>query len=172
MRFMTRLSKEEDGQAIILLGLAMSLFLIAAVGLGIDGSHLYSQRTMAQTAADAVAQASVMSIFDGTDTVAKAGFAPSDKGTFTCSASNTTATPCKYASLNGFSFAKGDTITIEFYKSSDAPVSGVTPSPRHRHLSSVVTVTVSRQVTTFLVRFAGPTATTVTATAIAAIVTG
>jgi Flp pilus assembly protein TadG len=46
--------------------LALGIFLLAAIGLGIDGSRLYAERQMAQAAADATAQAAMMSIFDGT----------------------------------------------------------------------------------------------------------
>jgi Flp pilus assembly protein TadG len=172
MRMLKRLQREEDGQAIILVGLAMSFFLIAAVGLGIDGSHLYSQRTMAQRTADAVAQAAVMSVFDGTDTVAKAGFAASDGGTFTCDSTNTASTPCKYASLNGFSSGSGDTIKLSFYNANDLPanLSTIPVSDATTDPVSVVQVTISRPVSTFLVRLAGPTSSTATAVATAAIV--
>ena len=44
--------KGEEGQAVILAAVAMSIFLIGAIGLGVDGSHLYAQRQMAQTAAE------------------------------------------------------------------------------------------------------------------------
>jgi len=57
----------EDGQAIILVVVAMSFFLIGALGLAIDGSQMYAQRQMAQAAADAAAQAGIMSIYDGTN---------------------------------------------------------------------------------------------------------
>src|SRR3954452_20532532 len=57
----------ERGQAILLVVLGMSIFVLGAIGLAIDGSHLYAQRQMAQAAADAAAQAGIMSIFDGTN---------------------------------------------------------------------------------------------------------
>src|SRR6185312_2913536 len=56
-------NREEEGQAIVLVALAMSIFLIGAVGLAVDGSHIYSQRQMAQTAADSAAIGGMMSIF-------------------------------------------------------------------------------------------------------------
>lgn len=174
MHMLKRLKREEEGQAIILVGLAMSFFLIAAVGLGIDGSHLYSQRTMAQRAADAVAQAAIMSIFDGTNTVSTntAKFTATDGGSLTCSSSNTAAAPCQYASLNGFSSASGDTITLNFYNANDLPgnLSSIPVSDVATDPVSVVQVTISRPVSTFLVRIAGPTSSTATAVATAAIV--
>ena len=54
--------KRETGQAAILLVLAMSVFLLGAVGLAIDGSHLYAERQMAQAAADAAAGAARVAI--------------------------------------------------------------------------------------------------------------
>ena len=49
---------------LLLAGLA---FLIGALGLAIDGAQLYGHRQMAQAAADAAAQAGILSIFDGTN---------------------------------------------------------------------------------------------------------
>jgi uncharacterized membrane protein len=43
----------------------MSILLIGALGLAIDGGQMYAHRQMAQAAADAAAQAGIMSIFDG-----------------------------------------------------------------------------------------------------------
>ena len=45
----------------------MGIFLIGALGLAIDGGQMYAQRQMAQAAADAAAQAGIMSIFNGTN---------------------------------------------------------------------------------------------------------
>jgi len=93
-------SKGEEGQAIIIVALAMSIFLIGAVGLAVDGGHMYAQRQMAQTAADAAAQAGIQSIFTGTNTgTGGAGF--STGSLFTCGTSDA-RTPCAYASQNGF----------------------------------------------------------------------
>ena len=61
-------NKSEGGQAVLLVIAAMSIFLLGAVGLSVDGSHLYAQRQAAQAAADASAVAGIMSIFDGTNT--------------------------------------------------------------------------------------------------------
>ena len=163
MRRLERL-QDEDGQAIIIAGLAMSFFLIAAVGLGIDGSHLYSQRVAAQTAADAAAQAAMMSIFDGTNGSGTHKFTSTAGTNFNCTTTDA-ETPCIYAARNGFGSTSADTVNVAF--SATAPT-GVTVSGSDP--TSVVTVTVSRQVSTFLVRFAGPTASTAKAVAKAAIV--
>ena len=60
----------EDGQSILLVVVAMSVFLIGALGLAIDGAQMYAHRQMAQAAADAAAQAGMMSIFRGTNATA------------------------------------------------------------------------------------------------------
>ena len=163
MRMLKRLQGEDEGQAIIMVALAMGFFLIAAVGLGIDGSHLYSQHQMAQIAADSAAQAAMMSIFDGTNASGTAQF--STASSFTCGTTDA-KTPCVYARDNGFGGSAADTVKISFPTTAPAGVSLSSTYP-----VNLVNVQVSRQVSTFLVRFAGATATTVNATATAAIVT-
>src|SRR5947207_6477441 len=92
--------KSEAGQAVILVIVASAIFLFGAVGLAIDGSHMYAQRQMAQAAADAAAQAGIMSIFDGTNGAGPHQFATG--GSFTCGTSDA-KTPCYYAqTLDGF----------------------------------------------------------------------
>src|SRR5262245_34225338 len=96
--------------------LALSVFLLGAVGLAIDGSHMFLQRQMAQAAADAAAQAAIMSIFDGTNATGTHAF--STAGAFTCASVN--PTPCYYAqSLNGFSTG-ADTVTVDYPSAADA----------------------------------------------------
>lgn len=151
--------KGEEGQATVLVLLAMSIFLLGAIGLATDGSHLFAQRQMAQAAADAAAQAGIMSIFDGTQLTT---LAPG--GSFPCTTTNTTS-PCAYARLNGFVGGNGaDTVTV------DVPTSvppGVTLSSDPVNL---LRVTVQRNVNTTLMRFLGTSVSTIKATATAAIV--
>jgi Flp pilus assembly protein TadG len=158
--------RDEEGQAIVLVTLAMSIFLIGAVGLGFDGSHLYSQRQRAQTAADAAAQAAMMSVYDGTYGAGPAAFSLTS-GNITCGI-NDKKTPCAYAYLNGF--GKGsyvDTVTVSFPTS--AP--GVSLAPTGADVPvNLIQVKVSRTVPTTFMRLLGPTGTTVTATATAAII--
>src|ERR1700675_2264450 len=97
--FVVRCFKEEDGQAIILVVLAMSIFLLGAIGLAIDGSNLYAHRQMAQAAADAAAQAAIMSIFDGTSGAGAASFVDTPGTSFTCTTTDA-KTPCVYARSN------------------------------------------------------------------------
>jgi hypothetical protein len=142
--------RSEAGQATILLLVALSIFLIGAVGLAIDGANLYSNWQMAQAAADAGAQAGVMSVFYGTNASGTHGFSTSAR--FTC-ASSDPKTPCYYSQqLNGFNNAS-DTVAVDFPNIGDAAVG----------------VNVSRSVGTTLMRFLGPSAATVTARGVAAV---
>jgi hypothetical protein len=162
-----RFIKEEEGQAVVLVAVAMAFFLVAAIGLGVDGSQLYAHRQMAQTAADAAALSAIEDIFENTYTATGTGFSIS---AFNCSSTTNGETPCAYAIKNGFTgngTTGPDTVAISF---PGAP-SGVTLATGFP--AEVVKATVSRQVPTTLlrlVRFVAPTATTVTATATAAIV--
>jgi Flp pilus assembly protein TadG len=159
--FVTRI-KDEEGQAIVLVAVAMSLFLFAAIGLAVDGSNLYSQRQMAQAAADAAAQAGMMSIFDGTNALAGNAAAFTAGTAFNCTTSDA-ETPCVYARKNGFGGSSDDIVAVTFPTS--AP--GVKLSS---DTTNLIKVTVSRNVSTTLMRFLGPTATWVKASATAAIV--
>src|SRR5690242_8440825 len=151
-------NRQEEGQATILVMLALSIFLLGAAGLAIDGSHLYAQRQMAQAAADAGAQAGIMSVYDGTQMT---GHSAGDS--FTCDGTTTTLSPCAYARLNGFDPANGDTITVDFPSS----VTGVNLASG----LSLLRVTVQRNVNVTLTRLVGSSATLpIRATATAAIV--
>jgi Flp pilus assembly protein TadG len=153
----------ESGQATVMVIAAMSIFLLGAVGLAIDGSHLYAQRQMAQAAADAAAQAGILSLFDKTS-----GMGSHTAGTaFTCGASDA-ATPCKYAQgINGFGSAS-DTVSVDF---PDAATVGIsTSSLSTSDPVNIIRVTVQRQVSTTLIRFLGPSTATIKARGTAAIV--
>jgi Flp pilus assembly protein TadG len=154
-----------DGQAVILVVVAMSILLIGALGLAIDGGQMYAHRQMAQAAADAAAQAGIMSIFDGTNATSGHPF-----GTGTppiASSVCTTAdarTPCVYARDNGFGGTSSDTVTLSF----PATVSGVALSSGN---VPAFAVTVQRTLKTGLIRFIGAGATsTITAKATAGLV--
>lgn len=160
--FVTRL-KEEDGQAIVLVALAMGIFLLGAIGLAVDGSTLYSHRQMAQAAADAAAQAGIMSIFDGTNGTGTAKFTDTPGTSFTCTTTDA-ETPCVYARANGFGASASDTVTVSFPTSaSGVALSGSDPT-------NLIRVSVARDVNTTLMRLLGSNVTTVRAAATAAIV--
>lgn len=159
MRFIQRM-RDEEGQAVVLVAVAMSLFLIGAIGLGIDGSHLYAQRQMAQTAADAAALSAIEDIYENTYSAAGTGFSIAP---FTCSISDA-RTPCAYAAENGFGTNANDAVAISFPGSAPGVGSLAGGFP-----ANLVTANVSRTVQTTLLRFVGASATTVNATATAAI---
>lgn len=145
--------------------LAVGIFLMAAVGLAIDGAHLYAQRQLAQAAADAGAQAGIMSIFDGTNSSGTHQF-PAVSGTVYTCASSDARTPCYFAeTLNGFNVASSDTVT---YTPNPAGVSvpGLSSDP-----INLLQVSVTRNVPATLMKLLGWSTIPVVATATAAIVT-
>src|SRR5450432_3851387 len=120
----------------------MGLLLFGALGLAIDGGQMYAQRQMAQAAADAAAQAGIVSIFTGTYATSAHPFGSGASlvGPAICTTADL-RTPCVYARNNGFGGTAADTVTLSF----PAAVSGVT-------LSSVtvaaITVAVQRTLQT------------------------
>jgi hypothetical protein len=161
VRIPVRKEKRESGQAILLVVLAMSLFMLGALGFIIDGSHLYAQRTMAQAAADAAAQAGMMSIFDNT---AGAWGAHTVGASFTCGTGDAAAA-CKYAqsTANGFSLA-GDVVTVTPNPAGVA-VTGLSSADS----VNLLEVTVQRKVNTTLMNLIGSSGATIKAVGIAAI---
>jgi hypothetical protein len=160
-----RKQRNEAGQAVILVVVALSIFVIAAAGLAVDGSHLYAQRQMAQAAADSGAQAGILSMFDGTNGVGGNSHGFATGASFTCATSDA-RTPCYYAqTMNGFNTA-ADTVTVDF---PTAAAVGV-PSAPLASPATLIRVKVQRNVDTTLMRLLGPTATTTSASGTAAVV--
>jgi Putative Flp pilus-assembly TadE/G-like len=99
--FRQRRSKE-GGQAIVLVLLGLSLFLLGAVGLAVDVSNWWFHRQMAQGAADAACTAGVMDLLVN----AEGGpwnnqFTPGTA--FDCTATgHPNSSACRYAALNGY----------------------------------------------------------------------
>jgi hypothetical protein len=157
--------KRQEGQALLILVLAMSIFLFGAVGLAIDGAQLYAHRQMAQTAADAAAQAGIMSIFDGTNATGTNAFGTgTSPSSFTCTTTDGRS-PCVYARQNGFGGSTSDQVTVSFPTS--AP--GVDDLLSNGEVN-LIKVTVQRTMTTGLIRFVGPSLATISASGTAAIV--
>ena len=155
--------RRERGSVLIMVVLALGIFLFAAIGLGIDGSRLYSERVMAQAAADAAAQAAIMSIFNGTHIDGVAPDFPTS--TFNCTA-YPASPPCVYAQRNSFGTA-ADTVVIDFPDASAIPP-GITLSESDP--TAIARATVVRRVDTTLMRLFGSNFTDVKAIGIAAIV--
>lgn len=156
------ISGRESGQAMILVVVALGLFMFAALGLGIDGAQLYAHRQMAQAAADAAAQAAIMSIERGTNSTSTHPF--STAASFTCTVPPAVLdlrTPCVYAQYNGFGTST-DTVVVSF----PSAVSGVSLSSA---ATPAVAVSVQRVLTAGLIRFAGITTYSVIAKATAGI---
>ena len=154
-----------DGQAVILVVVAMSILLIGALGLAIDGGQMYAHRQMAQAAADAAAQAGIMNILDGTNATSAHPFGTGTPPIASSVCTTTDArTPCVYARNNGFGGTSSDTVTLSF----PATVLGVTLSSGN---VPAFAVTVKRNLKTGLIRFIGAGATsTITAKATAGLV--
>src|SRR5712671_5424327 len=151
--------RNERGQALILVLVAMSLFLIAAMGLAVDGSQLYAHRQMLQAAVDSAAQAGIMSIFDKTNT----GTNAYGSATFTCTTTDV-HTPCLYARDNGVGSTTDDQVVVDFPTTAPGVALSALDTP------NLIRVTATRTVSTGLIRFVAPATATVKAQATAAIV--
>jgi hypothetical protein len=157
-------SQCEDGQAVLLVIVGMSVLLIGALGLALDGAQMYAQQQMARSAADAAAQAGMMSIFRGTNITASNPFGTgSTPAAFTCTASDG-RTPCVYARLNGFGGAASDIVIVSF-PTSIAGVSNLSTGG-----VAAVAVSVQRTLKTGLIQFLGPSTSVVHASATAGLI--
>lgn len=152
----------EKGQSILLVVVGMSIFVIGAIGLAVDGANLYAHRQMAQAAADAAAQAGIMSIFDGTNATGPNAFGTA---AFACTSSDA-RTPCVYAQKNGFAGTgvSGTGVDVDF------PTSATGVNLSATDPVNMVRVTVYRTLNNGLIRFLGPATSQVKAIAMAAIV--
>jgi len=136
--------------------------LIGALGIALDGSILYAQHQMAQTAADSAAQAAIKSISTGSNTATGNTHAFSTTAAFTCS-SGDPRTPCYFAqTLNGFN-ESGDTVSVDFPSSTTVGVPSATLSTSDP--VNLLRVSVQRRVNTPLLSFIGISSSTVGATA-------
>ena len=95
VKIAARRTEKQGGQALVLVALALGVFLFGAMGLAIDGSQLYAQRQMAQAAADAAAQAGIVTILNGTTPTIGAS-------AYYCAAATIGTSPCDYAAKNGY----------------------------------------------------------------------
>jgi hypothetical protein len=152
-----------DGQATLMIVAALGIFAFGALGFAVDVSQIYGQRQLAQTAADAAAQAGILSIFNGTNSSPANPFAVgASPSAFTCTTADMRI-PCLYARNNGFGGTSGDTVTVSF----PATVSGVTLAS---DTVPSVRVMVQRTWPTTFMKFVGRTSSTASAFAVAAIV--
>ncbi len=150
------------GQTSLILLLAAGTFLLGGVGLAIESGILFLQRQMAQAAADAAAEAAIMSAFNGTNTATYGnafGASAFDCGIGT----SDLRTPCVYARYHSFGLTADDTVSVDFPTS----VPGVTLSDDDD--PAAIGVTVSRTVDVAFMRFVGGMPATVRARAVAVI---
>jgi hypothetical protein len=152
-----------QGQAVLLLLLALGIFLIGAVGLAVESSLYYTHRQMAQAAADAAAQAAMSSIYERTNTAAYGNLM--DGTQFLCTdGGKENTTPCHYARQHGFGLpGSSDVIEVDFPTAIDGVGDLSDDDP------AMVGVTVSRPVTTSLLQLVGATGATIRARAVAAV---
>ena len=157
----------EKGQALVMTAVALGLVLMGAVGMAIDTSQLWAHRQMAQAAADAAAQAAILSVFDGTNTVKPNIFALTTSYTHTCGLADA-ITPCAYSFKNGFAPENGDTVAVDV---PDAATVGLDPaSLSPDDPVNLIRVTITRPVATSFVSMLGAAATSnIKASAVAAI---
>jgi hypothetical protein len=149
-----------QGQAVLLLLLALGIFVIGAIGLAVESSLYYTHRQMAQAAADAAAQAAMSSIYTRTNTGANL----MDGTPFDCTNGTDEHTPCYYARQHGFGTSgSADVVSVDFPTSIPGVGDLSDDDP------AMVAVTVSRPVTTGLLQLVGATGATIQARAVAAI---
>lgn len=162
----TDIRRKETGQAVLLVVLSMSIFLFGALGLAIDGSQLYAQRQMAQAAADAAAQAGIVTIFNGGTAIGTSAYY--------CTSTNTTS-PCTYAAKNNFTAgATACTSGANATPGNDCikvdPNPGVTVTGLDPGTPNELQVTITRSVSMLVMKMVGLSSFDVTARATAAIV--
>jgi hypothetical protein len=149
----------------VLVVVAMGIFLMGALGLAIDVGQMYGHRQMAQVAADAAAQAGILSILNGTNTGTNAFGGASH----TCTTTDP-ITPCEHARKDGFGGDSNDVVIIDFPSAATVGLDPATLSASDP--VNILRVTITRSVTTGLIRLLGAaSASPVRAIAAAAIVT-
>lgn len=93
---------DESGQTIMVVVLVLGLFLLGAIGFAVDFSNMWFHRQVAQDAADAACTAGAMDLLANSQGNTLGNWGSVSNGTtFSCSA-RAGASPCRYASLNGF----------------------------------------------------------------------
>jgi Flp pilus assembly protein TadG len=169
-----RAESTRDGRrgSVLLLTVFGLSVVLGMVGFALDIGRMYAVKQEAQAAADAAAQAGIMDFYNGTNTGTNAfGTAQID-----CKASS--VAPCVYAKNNRFDPAAdhSSTVILDFCNSSGACTSA-SCSAGGAGLSTsdavnVICASVSRVVNTTFLQVIGASASTVTARATAAILSG
>jgi Flp pilus assembly protein TadG len=156
------LHTNDEGAVIVIVAVSIAV-LIAFVGLALDIGQIYVTKQKAQSAADAAALAGVMDLYNDTS----ARTTNFGRNTITCPVgSSSPITPCYYANVNGFGATSADSVVADFPACGSSTVSCSTLPPNGVNL---IRVSVQRTVNTTLLGAIGLRASTVQATAIAAI---
>jgi Putative Flp pilus-assembly TadE/G-like len=139
--------RNESGQALVFLVLALSVFLLGAGALCVDMSNLWFHRQAAQNAADAACTAGAMDLL-----VDAQGGATGHQGfvngtAFNCTAGSTAA-PCQYAAKNGYNSGTGNLVSVSFPTTVTGVPSGTVP-PASLAPTSFMRVDVTDNVQTF-----------------------
>lgn len=157
----------QRGQAVVMATVALGVFLLGAIGLAIDTAQLYAMRQMAQAAADAAAQAAVLSMFNKTNVGANE-FATATDYKHTCGAADAIA-PCSYAARNGFPGGGTNTVSIDVPTPADIGLDPGILSPYDP--VNLLRVSITRKVSTwFMPLLGGAVSADVSARATAALV--
>ena len=129
-------SSAESGQALVFLVIALGLVFVAAGALSVDMGNLWFHRQAAQNAADAACTAGAMDLL-----VDAQGLATGHQGfvngtAFNCTTTST-ASPCKYAAMNGYNSnntSPGNLVSVSFpttvtgVPSAAIPPAGIAPN--------------------------------------------
>ena len=89
----------DSGQVTVVVLLALGIFLLGAVGFGVDIANLWFHRQAAQTAADAACTGGAMDMLVQAE---GAGSSSWINSTTDCPANSATIAPCWYAAHNGY----------------------------------------------------------------------
>jgi hypothetical protein len=162
--------RNQKGQAVLLVVIALGVFLFGAVGLAVDGAQMYFQREMAQAAADSAAEAGIFGVFASTVVCPNTGCVYTAHTCVAADLSKASPTqylaPCSYASNNGFMTA-ADTVVVTYPSS---PYNGVAGTSNPSFPQPFMQVAITRTLQTTLMHMFGSSTSSVTAVGGAGIV--
>ena len=141
--------RSDRGQTVIFVLLVLGIFLLGAIGFGVDFANAWFHRRAAQSAADAACTAGVMDMLVNANTGGSYGRFPAGYTDFDCK-DHPTAVPCQYAALNGYNGdgnTPGNSVLVSFTPTSGIP--GIDPGAIPGSVSSSIRVDVIDHVQTF-----------------------
>ncbi len=141
--------RSDSGQTMLFVLLVLGIFLLGAIGFGVDYGNFWFHRRSAQAAADAACTAGVMDLLSNANTGASPGLGRFPGGDFNCK-DHPTAVPCQYAALNGYDGQgnyPGNTVDVSFVPTSGIP--GIDPGAIPNSVSNAIRIDVIDHVQTF-----------------------